>query len=297
MSTVADLIQITKNRYLLAGASEQRNKLSADYTAGQDTLTFAYELRGIAQGSLLSVGLNVFYVWSVDTSAQTAVVSGGQNGSTDADADSGDVVWASSRHSDFAIFTALNEEVRALSAPGVGLYRVSTETFTYDASRDSFDLPGVDALTSIIEVRYQSPDGRAYTPKLAPHQYKLERNNDPADFSSTFSLTLFEGGVPGYDVTVLYRAPFAAYTSLTQDATDSGLDEGALDIPPMGAALRLLVGREIRRNDTQTQGDTRRAEEVQAGASASSVRNLAALRATRIQEESTRFAAAYQMTL
>lgn len=295
MTSVADLISVTKRRYLLGGANEQRNQLDAPYTAGQSRLTFKYDLRGIQAGNLISVGLNTFYVWSADTSSKTAVVTGGQNGSTDANADQGDTVWVSSRFSDFDIFNALNEEILALSSPAVGLFAPKSVEFAYSAARDGYNLPGVANVISIIEVRYDTPDTRGLTPALNAGDYRLERNYLTSENASTFSLKMFRGGYPGRNVTVLYRAPFTPYTSIGQDATASGLTPSQLDIPPMGAALRLLVGREIRRNDTSTQGDTRRAEEVGPGAAAAATRNLASARAERIAQETSLLLSTYPL--
>lgn len=295
MTTVHDLIRTTRRRYLLGG-NEMRNKLTAPYTAGQGQLSFAYDLKGIQAGNLLSIGLNTFYVWSADGASKTAVVSGGENGSVDANADAGDTVWVSSRFSDLDVLNAMNEELLSLSAPAVGLYQPKTVEFAFSSTRDGFDLPGVTDLISIIEVRYDLPDGRSTTPSLANGDYRLERSYTTAENPSTYSLKMFRGGYQGRNVTVVYRAPFTKFTSLEQDATACGMPEHALDIPPMGAALRLLLGREIRRNDPSVQGDTRRAEEVGPGAAAASFRPLAAARAERIAEEASILASAYPLS-
>ena len=296
MSTVHDLIRTTRRRYLLGGGAEMRNKLAAPYTAGQGQLSFQYDLQGLQAGTLLSVGLNTFYVWSADSTSKTAVVSGGENGSTDANADQGDTVWVSSRFADLDVLNALNEELMALSSPTVGLYQPKQMEFAFSSARDGYDLTGVTDLISIIEVRYDLPDGRKMTPSLANGDYRLERAYTTDENASTYSLKLFRGGYQGKNVTVVYRAPFSKFTTLEQDATVCGLPERALDIPPMGAALRLLLGREIRRNDPSVQGDTRRAEEVGAGAAAASFRPLAAARAERIGEEASILASAYPLS-
>ena len=61
----------------------------------------------------------------------------------------------------------------------------------------------------------------------------------------------------------------------------------------MGVQLRAMVGREIKRNFTESQGDTRRADEVGPGAIQASWRGLAALRAQRIEAEQARLSQQY----
>lgn len=293
MTVAADLIRTTRNRYLLSGAGEMRNRLAADYTAGQVTLTFTYPLQGIQAGTKLSVGLNTFYVWAVNSSNQTATVEGGADGTTDLHASIGDTVTVDPAWSDSDLFAALNEELVSLSSPQNGLFQMRQTEFTYNAARAGYDLPGVTDVTSLYEVRYAEPDPFQRTPRLDAGEYRLERNYLTGENSSTYSLKLSRGGWPGQPVTVLYKAPFTPLASLTTDLATTGLPGSAADILPLGAAIRVAAGRELRRNDLTRQGDTRRAEEVTAGASAAATRGLMLLRQTRIMEETARLQAAY----
>jgi hypothetical protein len=68
----------------------------------------------------------------------------------------------------------------------------------------------------------------------------------------------------------------------------TGIPSSAWDIPPIGAAISLMAGREIKRSFTESQGDSRRAAEVTAGTSTTSVRALIALRQQRITAEKQR---------
>jgi hypothetical protein len=175
----------------------------------------------------------------------------------------------------------------------MGLYQVKTLALVYNASLVGYDLPGVTDVTQIIEVRYDEPNQYKRTPRLDTSDYVLERKNSTTDYSSTFSLKLRQGGWPGRNVNVLFKAPFTPYVAITDDVLSSGLSASMTDLPPMGAALRLGVGQEVRRNQTQSQGDTRRAEEVPAGAVGASWRGIAALRMQRIQSEASRLSTAY----
>lgn len=294
MTTAQAMVNEVKNRYLVAGANEQRNQLAADFTAGATTMAFKYDLLGIQPGATITIGLDVFYVWSADSSAKTAIVSGGQQGATALNHTTGDDVWVSPRYTDFSIFTAINQELDALDSPG--FFQVKQIELVYNAAKVGYDLPGTD-ITAILEVRYDDNQPFARTPRLSANDYRLERNYLTSEDSSTTSLKLLRGGYPGRNVTILYKTGFTTFAALTDDAIITGLPSSAWDIPPMGAALRLGLGREIRRNDTSSQGDTRRAEEVGAGAVAASWRNLQAQYFKRIQDETYRLQQRYPVVM
>jgi hypothetical protein len=93
---------------------------------------------------------------------------------------------------------------------------------------------------------------------------------------------------------VRYKAPFVRATSETSDlTTNCFLPATCDDIVEMGVVLRLMAGREIKRNFTEGQGDTRRPDEVQAGSISQSVTNIQRLRRERIIAEAGRLKAQY----
>ena len=61
-----------------------------------------------------------------------------------------------------------------------------------------------------------------------------------------------------------------------------------LDLPSMGAAVELLMTTESRRTQVQTQGDSRRSDEVPVTANSSIASALQRQYRARIQEEMTR---------
>ena len=67
-----------------------------------------------------------------------------------------------------------------------------------------------------------------------------------------------------------------------------GLHSSAYDLPSVGAALRLMSTRPVRREFIDEQGSSRRAGEVPAGAISAAMRDLRALRETRINAEAAR---------
>lgn len=292
MTTVQQWVDRTR-QYLQSGYTSERNQLAANYTAGSGTLTFKYPLGGITKGAKLSVGLNTFYVWDVNPSTLTATVTAAEGGSTDVNLTSGATVHVRPLFPDFDVFNALNEEVQSLSSPQSGLFQVKTIDLTYNSAIDGYDISATD-IQSIYEVRFQEPGPFKDWPRVPAHEWVLERKAFVTDFPSGTALRLNRGGWPGYDVRVTYMAPYASFAALTDDVTSvCGVSAQAADIPPIGAAVRLIAGREIKRNFTEAQPDTRRAEEVPPGAVANSSRSLMLLRQQRIAEEAARLRAQY----
>jgi hypothetical protein len=282
---------------LQSGYSTARNQLSSPYTAGSGTLAFKYPLAGITAGARLSVGLNTFYVWDVNTSGQTATVTAGEYGSTDANLAAGTTVHVRPVFTDSELFNALNEEVAALSSPQSGLFQVKTIDLTYNASIDGYDISATD-IQAIYEVRFQEPGPYKDWPRIPAHEWVLERKAYVTDFPSGTALRLNRGGWPGYDVRVTYMAPYSPFATLADDVTAvCGVSAQAADIPPIGAAVRLVAGREVKRNFTEAQPDTRRAEEVPPGAIANSARGLMMLRQQRISEEAARLRSQYPYSM
>jgi hypothetical protein len=167
------------------------------------------------------------------------------------------------RYFDHQIVAAINEDLSDLSS--MGLFQVKQIEFPYNPARIGYDLTGITDFDQVLEVRYETNDQFKGTPRIPGSMYRLERSYLVSENSSTVSLKLFQGGLPA----------------------------SALDLPPLGAALRLGAGREVRRNQQESQGDTRRAEEVAAGAVAGSFRQIAQLRAARVQAELNAIQARY----
>lgn len=290
MTTAADLIASTK-RLLLSGEVEPRNRLAADVSPGAGTLTLSFDASNVAAGMLLQVGLELFYVWSVDASAGTVSVDGAQEGSVAAAHDTGDIVVINPKFPDFTVLAALNDDLADLSSPVNGLYRVRTVTLPYAAGRGGYDLTGVDDLLEIHDVRYDT--GGLPGDWMSLTSVSVGRNLPTSSFTSGTGLFIGDGGANGRDMVVTYRAPFGQLAALDDDVADTGLPTTAFDLPPMGAAIRLVVGREVERNFTDSQGDSRRSSEVPPGAVQASWRGLEGKRQQRITAEASRLAAMY----
>lgn len=291
MTLVSDVIERTR-RHLHSGETrEERNKTSASLTADATSVGLTYEGPGIQRGAVLAVDLEEMYVWSA--SANAATVSRGENGSTAATHTSGATIFVNPKFSPFAILQAVNEELADLSSPVNGLFKVGTLDFTYSAGTDTYNLAGVTDLIDILDVTYDANDGSSRWPRLRRSDWALTRGMQAASFASGMTLTINGWAVSGRDINIIYKAPFTALSSISQNVeTISGLPASAHDILSIGAAIRLTVGNEVSRNFLD-QSDTRRADEVPPQARGSAMRALVALRRERIDAEKARLSAKY----
>lgn len=288
MTTTADLLSETR-RHLESYRRTPMNQLNAAIDATATTLTFTHDVSQIQAGAYLEIGLELVYVWTVDQGGKTATVQRGQAGSTAVAHTAGSVVTVNPPFPDFAILKAVNDDLLSLASPINGLYAVRSVDLTATANSSGYDLAGATDLLEILDIRHK----HAGAPRTwsAVTNFELHRNTSADDFPSGLGLTLSEGVRPGQAIRVLYKASFDPLTTLADDVeTVAGLPASMHDIPPLGAAMRLVAPREIRRNQIESQGDSRRAEEVPPGALGSALRGLAALRQIRISEEASSLA-------
>ncbi len=289
-TTCADLIERTR-WHLNTGLYEPINRLALDIDDTLTALQFDYELGGIRDGAIISVDLELMYVWEViNESTRTVMVQRGIAGSTAAAHDSSALVTVNPRFSDFHILKALNDDLRSLS--GLGLYATRALTFTFDPPARTYDL--FSDVIDVLEVRYRTQSDTDRWPLI--DNYAVLRDMPSVDFPSGIALRL-DGRVESQqDVLVRYKAPFTALTALA-DVVElaTGLLAEALDIPPLGAAAMLSVARDTRRTDTFAQGDTRRAAEVPSGSPRAAAAPLLSARSLRVGEEQGRLAQRYPL--
>jgi hypothetical protein len=187
------------------------------------------------------------------------------------------------------ILDAINAEMDDLSSPMNGLFCVKTFDIDYNGSDTLLNLPSVTSIIDLISVSLR------YTDKDYPvaRKVKLVRDLPTDDFTSGFALK-FEESVRSGRLRVVYKAPFTNVTTETQNLQNiASFPSTAEDILEMGAQIRLVSPREIKRNFTESQGDTRRADEVPAGAVSGSLANLLRMRRDRITAEAARLQRQY----
>ena len=251
-------------------------------------------------GVLLAADYEIMFVADWNSGTNTVTVIRGYSGSTAATHAAGTAVFIQPRYSRFDISVALNDELKRLSSPDSGLFRVETQTITYNPVFMGYDLGQeiADEFIDIMEVRYKIPYPTRNYPAI--HSWKVVRSvPDYSAFPSGAGIVFYEGGYPGQPVYVQYSAPFmfvdiTASGALTADVrTVTGMTSTMLDIPPLGAEIQLTLPREIRRNFMDVQPDPRKAPEVPAGAVANSVQALTILYNQRVSEEAGRLSRQY----
>lgn len=285
MSTTQDLI--TEVRRYLSDPLGMRNKVDT-HIAGQ--VSFVYPLKGIQDGTRFSAGLQTFYVWEVNESTKTAMVDVVQGPSTLMPSHT--TVYVSPRHTGYDILAAANDALTALSARG--LYQMKAVEIPYNYTLVGYDMSSVTDIDDIYEVLQSSPGPFKDWTRKHPSHYRLQRNADTTDFSGGLALNVWQGGFQGFPMRIIYKAPFTQLTNLTDDvAATSGLPATAIDLLALGTAINIMSGKEIARNLTDVQGDTRRAGEVPAGAVANSISGLRVLYQQRLQDEIARISRRY----
>lgn len=271
-------------RQLLSGTVEQRNKLAANVTASGTSVSVSYDVAGLRAGSVFEINSEMFYVWEVNSGTKTLTVERGFNGTTAAAHTAGAIITVNPRFPRAQMLEAVNDELADLSSPMHGLYQVKSFDIDYNGSDEFINLPPVASILDVISVhvRYKSDD------YIQVRKFKLVRDMPTDDFSSGFALR-FEQDVRQGRLRIVYKAPFTTLTAETQNlSTFAGLPSTCEDIVNLGVQIRMMAPREIKRNFTESQGDTRRADEVAAGSVSNSVTNLIRMRRDRITAEAAR---------
>lgn len=295
MTTGTDWVEATR-RNLQGAFTDQRVALSAPYVAGSGTISFVTANPSIALGASLSIGLNNLYVTSANQSALTATVIGGQNGSTDSNAASGTLLRINPQFTDFDIWTAIGADLSDLSSPLNGLYSMQYTDFTYQSNIVQYDLGSAAAanLIDVYELRHQTPGNFKDFGRLAKDAWVRHFNAFTSDIPSGMGIEIVDpsGLFPSYKVRAYWMSGFVTPATPQSDASLSLLPTTAYDLPPIGAAIKIMAGREIMRN-SPVQAEYRRASEVPAGAVTASANGLKQLRQSRIDAEAARLQSMY----
>ena len=287
MTTASTLIDRVTQQ-LLAGTVEERNKLASSISSSDGTATLSYSLGSLRDGGVFEIGSELMYVWVANSSGKTLDVEREYGGSTAASHSQGDVVTVNPRFPRGQVLLALNSELQDLSSPVNGLFQMKTVDLAYNGSDRMVDLTGVTSISEIYDVRYR------YLNDDYPivRDVRFLRNMPTSDFPSG-NVLAFDSGVRSGTIRVLYKAPFGSFATESSTTVTAGVGAELEDLLVLGAQIRMMAGREIKRNFTETQGDTRRAEEVPSGATTNSMLGLQRLRLQRIVAESARLARLY----
>jgi len=288
MSTVGTVIDRTI-RQLMSGTVEERNKTVGALTTTTTSISFQYDLNGMRAGGVIQIDNELMYVWEVFSGSKTVTVERAWNGTTAAAHASGAVAIVDPKFPRSQIIEAINAEIDDLSSPMNGLYQIKSLELNYNGTWNMINLPTTDKIIDLVSVtvRYIATD----YPKITRCRLIRDLPND--DFSAGYAIR-FDEQVRAGRMIVVYKAPFTNVTTEAQNLQNiAGFPTTAEDILMMGAQIRLVSPREVKRNFTESQGDTRRSEEVPTGSVSSSINNIIRMRRDRITAEAARLARQY----
>lgn len=291
MTTAGNLVdRVAQN--LLAGTVEERNKIASSINASVTSIPVTYSLGSLAEQTVFEIESEMLYVWAVDVANKTLTVERGFGGTTAASHSSGTVLTVNPKFPRWQILQALNDELADLSSPMNGLYQIKTVDLSYNGSDRAIDMVGVTSILDLYDVRWRYQDDDYPVVR----NVRLMRDMPTTAFASGLALT-FDMGIGSGDVRVIYKDKYTPFSTEASTLTSSGAGTELADLLVLGAQIRLIAPREIKRNFVESQGDTRRAEEVPAGAMNASITNLLRLRRDRIQAEAARLARLYPLRI
>lgn len=283
MTTMQDMIADVR-RMAYGTLNDQINLVATEYTAGATTLVLDMDVSNITPGMVLSGGLNVWYVKGTDPTTKTVYVIPKFDNSPEAALPVGTFVYIKPRVTDWNLFSTLNEEILRMSSPENGLYKIASWTANVDSTWQTYAIPAeAQDMIGMLRVRYRVPGSDDTWVDIPDKTYRMQMNVD------TFYVRLLRNIPSGTDIEFIYKAPFTPATSVTDDVVaDCGLMQSMVDIPPLGAYASLMRTTESRRNQVQTQGDARRAQEVSSGANVNMYARVERDYKSRINEELAR---------
>lgn len=285
--TVAEFIAVTQD-HLYGSTAQMITTLTTQVTATGTTLVLGSDA-GIGPRRTLSIDDELIYVVSWVAATLTATVVRGFRGTTKAVHSAGSEVEVNARFPRYMIRRALREEI---SGWPDGLFAIDTVDIETATSVRGYDL----AIGDYIRVldAFVSPAIPTSTDVWTRIDFTDRRSQDTADFASGTSITFNIDFTPSRTVRVIYAKRFVT-TDMSDDIACStiGLWPSMTDIPSLGAAWRLIQGKEVRRLDLNAQGQNRSAEQVQAGVASATSRAFGSMRDARIQQEQIRMLARY----
>lgn len=276
---VSQLIEETK-RHLYGSHRMTMNRLAAGIGASDTTLTLEFDVNDAVRGALLSIDDEIMFVLNSSPSSKIVTLVRGFLGTTAAVHALGALVEVNPRFPRIYIKRALQQEIDSW---GTRLFRVSASNISISSTTRIYDL-GVTNFIDVISVDLTPYTGR--TTRSNPYRWTISRDLDTSVFASGAAIEL----LGDYPASAIARVRYAQKFDVSSwtDATDVevlGLSTSMVDIPPIGAAWRLMSAKEVGRTNLQAQPEPRRSEEVPAGHMASVAAQLKKLRDDRIEEE------------
>lgn len=284
MTTVSDLIESTR-QHLFTSYRPEYNFLNGALDTSTTSVTLDISpLTGVGRGAILGVDDELLYVRSV--SSQVCTVVRGWLGTTAAAHSDDALVEVNPRFPRHTIKTALLDEINSWPTD---VFYEDTITLSGVTSSRGYDLTGLGTFYNVSDVLREPYTGETTWRSLSPN-FSVQRNLPAASYASTAALFIHADLSSATDLQVIVQKPFV--TSTFTDATDVNttvkLATSMNDIPPFGAAWRLLSTREVKRTFTEAQPEARIAADVPPGYTDQTAARLKRVRDERLIEEAGR---------
>lgn len=314
MTTLNDLV-IKTYRESLSSLREETDQLGSSVGANANLLTLAAgeTLGTITSGTILQIDWELFYVTSATGPSNINVIPGYYDSTSTTHAANA-LITVNPRFPAVAIIKAINDELDDLSGPGNGLFQPLDFVLSCNPVLVGYDCTDVNTsisvapgnLIDVLQIETHEFGPEQYWPTIPLSGYRLNRNADTSFFPSGMSLKILNqrNYFPGQPIRVSYKAPFnisssQVYTPLANPTDDviavAGLHQQAHDILPLGAAIRLMGFRELKRSFTEEQPAPRMATEVPVGSSEEAIKELKLQRQARIDRERARLENQWQV--
>jgi hypothetical protein len=284
MTTMADLVADAR-RMAYGSMSEQINLMATSVLANATSFTLTLDVSGITPGTILTSGLNVWYVTSVETSSKSVLVVPKYDSAPSVACAAGDIVNIKPRATAWYLFNTMCDVIRSMSAPANGLYRIGSWTDNVDPTFQTYYVPvEAQSMMGLLGARISVPG--------TPDTW-IDIPAKAMSWQESQNLVRVTRNLPaGQTIEFRYKGVFTTPTAITDDPrADVGLTDSMLDIPALGTVVTLLRTTEGRRDQVQTQGDSRRSGEVGVGANLTAAREFERDYKSRIGEEYTRLTA------
>jgi hypothetical protein len=288
MTVVSDLIEQTTD-HLYGTARATLNLLAVSVDSDDTTWTFSDDIGGtIGPGSFLDIDSELVYVRTVEAASKQAVVARARRGTTAASHTAGTFVEVNPRFPRYRIMRALLEDIR--SWPDT-LYQTITVDLDSTSGTAGYNLAVDPGFLAVVDIQSSGVD--SLSNRWSRPAYDVLRNADTGAFSSGTGIVFERGYRDVRDLRAVVAVPFDLLTwdVGTDLEIDCGIPESMHDIPPYGAVMRLMAGRDVKRSFGEGAGESRTADEVPAGFSSSVATYLRRERDRRISEEAVRLRA------
>ncbi len=265
-TTVSAMIDSTLD-LLLGSAREDINLVAVPVGLTDTTIQVSYPAQSLQQGSFLEIDNELMYVFASTAGSPNATITvrRGMRGTVAATHAAGAEVTSNPYFARYIIQNAIQAEIGSW---GPQVYSVRSVLIPLVDYVQGYDLGVLGEYYRIMDVR-ESPDlqlgfvGDASWPRV---KWEELHNAPQSAFPSGKALTIVDpigiydspANQPRY-IHVTFAAPFNYQQNFgpnTDLVSQVGLDPNELDIPPYGAAWRLIQGREARRTLIEARGQS-----------------------------------------